>query len=533
MTSAETTAATPDPPRAARFPRRGGWLLRTLAAAAGGALVYLATPPRNLWWLAPLGVAALCLVLHGRRARAGFGYGVAFGLGWMLPLLVWLWDFLGPGGFGPWPWLGLSLAESLLVAVPCAIAAVVSELRLAPIWIAATFVLGEAIRDRVPFGGFPWGRLGFTQPSGPLLPLASLAGTPLLTFAVALAGAGLASLWFARHSLRRLVSPAAAVLLPVLLGLALLPTIGNPEGGRHARIAAIQGSGPNIGINLNEAGDVLWRRTVQQSARTLKAIHSGELRAPDLVLLPETVLAVRDTSTEGLAPVTELARAFDAPTVAGATVVDKRENTVLGIDPRRGQTGEYAKQHLVPFGETVPLRWLARLVTPFVDQMADLHAGDRPGVIKTGKARVGVGICYDVAYDNVLRGSVRHGANLLTVPTNNAWYGHSEMTYQQQAMARIRAVEHDRAVVVSATTGSSAIVRPDGTLKRQTGQFTPATMTGEVPLRTHVTLADTLGAWPEWVLSALGLLGLLFGIRARGRMRRGGEAGGADARAGG
>ena len=121
-----------------------------------------------------------------------------------------------------------------------------------------------------------------------------------------------------------------------------------------------------------------------------------------------------------------------------------------------------------------------------------------------GPARVGFAICYEVAYDNVLADAVRGGANLLAVPTNNAWFGRTEMSYQQLAMSSLRAVEHGRTVVVAATSGVSAVVRPDGTVTHATGQFTADTVVTRVPLRTETTIATRLGDVPGWVLALLG-----------------------------
>jgi apolipoprotein N-acyltransferase len=94
------------------------------------------------------------------------------------------------------------------------------------------------------------------------------------------------------------------------------------------------------------------------------------------------------------------------------------------------------------------------------------------------------------------------------------------MTYQQLAMDQERAVEHGRAVVVAATSGVSAIIQPDGHITQQTGLFTPAALVATVPLRSTTTLADRLGAWPEWLLAACGLLALGFGIATKARARR-------------
>jgi apolipoprotein N-acyltransferase len=174
----------------------------------------------------------------------------------------------------------------------------------------------------------------------------------------------------------------------------------------------------------------------------------------------------------------------------------------------------------VPFGEFVPLRGLASAVTPFADDPAsDLVPGDRTGVFDTGSVRVGLAICYEVAYDFVLAEATRAGAQLLVVPTNNAWFGRTEMTYQQLAMARLRAVEHGRAVVVAATSGVSAIVQPDGTVVRATGQFTADILVERVPVRSGSTLATRLGGAPEWVLVGMAVVAVAAAVRARVRRR--------------
>ena len=90
-----------------------------------------------------------------------------------------------------------------------------------------------------------------------------------------------------------------------------------------------------------------------------------------------------------------------------------------------------------------------------------------------------------------------------------------EMSYQQLAMSRLRAVEHGRAAVVSATSGVSAIVRPDGTIARSTELFTAASLVGRVPLRRQTTLSDQLGALTEYGLVGLAMAGVLAGFVLR------------------
>jgi apolipoprotein N-acyltransferase len=83
-------------------------------------------------------------------------------------------------------------------------------------------------------------------------------------------------------------------------------------------------------------------------------------------------------------------------------------------------------------------------------------------------------------------------------------------------VARLRAVEHGRGVVVAATSGVSAVIRPDGSLARRSGVFTPAVFDVRVPLRDTLTVADRAGPAPEWALAALGVLAALLGL-GRGR----------------
>ncbi|CAM5615039.1 Apolipoprotein N-acyltransferase [Streptomyces alboniger] len=140
-------------------------LLRRLAPAAAaalsGVLLYVSFPPRTLWWLALPAFAVLAGCLHGRTWKAGLGLGYLFGLGFLLPLLVWTGVEVGPG-----PWLALAAVEAVFVALVGAGTAVLSRLPGYPLWAAALWIAGEAARARVPFSGFPWGKIAFGQADG-------------------------------------------------------------------------------------------------------------------------------------------------------------------------------------------------------------------------------------------------------------------------------------------------------------------------------------------------------------------------------
>jgi apolipoprotein N-acyltransferase len=507
-----------EPPRHRRFSL--AWLTRFVGAGASGYLFYLSFAPRPLWWLAPIAFAGLGLVLHGRRFWGAFGHGFVFGFAFFLPLLTWLQAFLG-ADFGPWPWLGLCAALALYFGLAGGLITWVAKLPGAPIWMALVVIATETPRSWFPFGGFPWGRVAFSQPSGAFLPLASVGGAVLVGFAVVLTGFGLSTviLRVSRTSWtpRTLAVPVAAALIPVVAGLALWPTIGTDAQDGSLTVAAVQGNAPDTGLGMLTQGADLRGSHIAESEALIADIRAGRVPKPDLVVWPETATAV-----DGPDPVLDrLVADFGSPALIGALYRlpnGEYSNALVAWDPKTGQGAHYTKQQLVPFGEYVPARALAEKVTPFVKNMDERVPGDgSPAVLDVAGTKVGAMICYEVTYDYVGRNAVKAGAELLTAPTNNAWYGRSEMSYQQLAMSRLRAVEHGRAVVVAATTGVSAIVMPDGTISSSTGLFTAASLVGHVPLRTATTLSDRLGVWTEYVLVGAALAAVLSGLVLRFR----------------
>jgi len=190
-------------------------------------------------------------------------------------------------------------------------------------------------------------------------------------------------------------------------------------------------------------------------------------------------------------------------------------------DPETGPGERYVKRHPVPFGEYIPFReqlsgWISRL-----DQIPrDFYAADRPGNLDVGPASVGDVICFEIAYDSLVRDVVAGGADVLVVQTNNATYNGTHQPQQQMAMSRLRAVEHGRTVLVTATSGISAVVDPDGSVARQAPERVARTIDATVQLHDGRTVASRVGAWPEWLLAAVGVAAAVAGLLGAGPRRR-------------
>jgi apolipoprotein N-acyltransferase len=129
--------------------------------------------------------------------------------------------------------------------------------------------------------------------------------------------------------------------------------------------------------------------------------------------------------------------------------------------------------------------------------------------LTVGPARLGDVICFEVAYDDVVRDVVKHGAQAVVVQTNNATYGHTGQTEQQLAISRLRAVEHGRSMLIAATSGISALISPDGSIVERSTEFTRDLIVAPAALRGGYTLADRIGdapsgRWPKSEPIAIG-----------------------------
>jgi apolipoprotein N-acyltransferase len=471
-----------------------------VVAALSGLLLDLAFPPHDLWWLAPVAVGLLTNALRGRTLRQGALLGWLHGLVFFGVLLVWTGTIAGSLA-----WIALTLLESLFsLFLGVAITAVL-RLPAWPLWAAAAWVGEEALRDRLPFGGFPWGRLAFSQGHTPLTPLASWGGAPLVTLGVAALGALLVR------------SPGRAVLLgPALVVLALATPV--PTGGQPLAVGVVQGNVPRVGLERDDQVSQVLANHVQATHQLAADVRAGRLPAPQIVIWPENASDLDPyTDPQASADIQAAVDDVGVPVLVGAVTDGPGplvSNRGIVWDPVTGAGASYVKRHPVPFGEYVPYRSLVRKISSKVDLIPrDFARGSRPGVLQLGPVRLADVICFEVAYDGVVRDAVRGGGRLLVVQTNNATFGRSGETSQQLAMSRLRAVELGRSVVVAATSGESAVIAPDGTLLHHTKLFTRDITVQRVTLRSASTVASRVGAWPELVLALLALGAVVIGVR--------------------
>ena len=341
-----------------------------------------------------------------------------------------------------------------------------------------------------------------------------------MTFVVALCGS------LGAYAVLRL-RPAPALAAAGAAGVAAATALGyliplDSGGGQHVTVAVVQGNVPRIGLDFLGQREAVLRNHTTATERFAADVRAGKAPKPDLVIWPENSSDIdpyADAQARGL--IADAVRAVGVPTLVGAVVTgpdpDHVQNMGIVWDPVSGPGETYIKRHPVPFGEYIPFRsLLSRLITRLDRIPRDFYPGREPGVLTVGPVRLGDVICFEVAYDNIVRDATNAGGQILVVQTNNATYGHTGQPEQQLAMSRLRAIEHGRAVVIAATSGISAIVAPDGKIVDRSPEFTPDVLVRSVPVRNTRTVADRVGATPEWLLAVVGALALIVcAVRAR------------------
>lgn len=503
----------------------------SLLLALGGGLVLDAGFPGLAWWpLAFVGMALLFIALGRDRAWWNALVGLVFGLAFFLPHIIWAYEAVGVV-----PWVALSVAEAGFVAAFGAAwtwarrgAVTWRRARLQVPVFAVLWVGLEEARSVWPFGGFPWGRLAFSQADSPVASWAWLGGATLVSAVVAVIGAVLA---LGIIALRRIDIGAGSgylVLATLLIGAGLLvPLDARAQSGTLA-VGAVQGNVPNLGLDSFQQAREVLDNHVAGTYALLDRVEPGDL---DVVLWPENGSDIDPRSDADAATlIGDAARALQAPILVGTDNYPEtggRLNTSLLWDPEEGAGASYAKRRPAPFAEYIPMRDVARRFSDAVDRVrTDMIGGTEVGVLDVPSVPlerdvpIGIGICFEVAYDVLIREAVQAGGEILVIPTNNATFGDTDESTQQLAMSRLRAIEHGRATVQISTVGVSAVISPTGLVREETGLFTAEQMVATLPLRTELTPATRYGSHISWALRGLAVVVTLAGMAGAANVRR-------------
>ena len=445
-------------------------MVALLLSALSGGLLSAAYEPVGKWWVAPIALAVHMYALSLTNKKVLTTYVFAATLN--LIVLHWSSTFVGSV-----PWLILALGLSVFYL----------PLSLVSRWGMTSYpliyILLEEVRNRFPFGGFGWVRIAYTQADAPYSKIAAIGGASALSALTVLLGL---ILFYAtsRKWSKITVLPFLFLLIPI-----------NVSAFVTTNVLMIQGNVPQMGLDFNSRAKAVFNNHLEVTQAELKKDSNV-----DFVLWPENSVDVDPFKNSD---VKQALDSIQKPLIIGA-IVDKG-NSILNTSILWG--GElpptYVKQHLTPFGEYIPLRSLASLISPYTDRVKDFEPGQKQVFFRVKEAVIAPVICFELVDDELLH-KAAVSSNILAVQTNSATFGMSAESAQQLEMTRIRAIEHGRNIVSVSTTGYSAIIDSTGKVLQKTSMGTADSIRAEVGLIEGKTPRDTAGDWA--------LVAVLFGL---------------------
>ena len=340
----------------------------------------------------------------------------------------------------------------LLASVPVTSGRFASKLEFASVW-----ALIELIRAHYPWGGFGWGLLGYSQTSGPLAQYARIGNFALVAFVVVLSATLISDL----RPLRNFRQHFLALTL-IVIGF-WFPT--STQVG-ELKVGVVQGGVVSAAVpDFARASEVLAHHLAQTQQ------HADELRDSDVVLWPENSVNMQSDPTGIIEQIQAVVNLIGKPFLIGAVrngADGHPENVVTLWLPKSGPQTSYIKNHLVPFGEYIPLRSLLASHFGRLDQIpSDFVQGKGTGVIQVAGAKVGVAICFEVSDQSHLTTLVNDGAQIFFAASNNATYLGTSQPSQQFQISRFSAITHQRTMVVATTSGVSGLISPTGDVSDQ------------------------------------------------------------------
>ena len=523
--------------------RPGGWSRRLALALSGGALMGLSMPGLGPGSLAYIALVPLLLAIHGAPPRQAFLLGLAGGFLSFAISMSWVAETIHTFGGLPWllaepvcwllaAWMGLFVAlftagTRLIDAhtrIPLAIAA-------PPLWVVLEYLRAHLLT------GLPWNLLGLAaHEQVRMIQIADVGGIYAVSWYVATVGACLYALLLPLFDTTRGYRQAhyfnhglVLFLLPVCVaayGQVRIAALSlhhqqNPDPAGPIRVALVQ---PNIPQEVKwnpEALDGIMQRLARQTTQ-------AALLEPDLIVWPEaSAPLVLDYSPRYQNMVRQLAVGAGTHLLVGSLspVLERlnpaTRNSAYLFGPNGRLVDLAAKEHLVPFGEYVPLERLLPFVRRLTQGIGDLVPGSGGAVLEHPRGSAGLAVCYELIFPDLVRRRFADGADFLVTITNDAWFGTSAAPAQHFANGVFRAVENRAYVVRAANTGISGMVDPYGIVQARSELNTEAVVAASIHHRADTSFYTRHGdrfAWLCVLLSAAALL--RAAARARQRAPR-------------
>jgi len=463
-------------------------------ALVSGVVLSGAFAPLNWWFLLPIAIAIFLYAVT--KTSKPFLTAFIFAAVFNFLTLNWSGTYVGLV-----PVYFLVLLQSLFY-LPLGFVSFKRD-RYSRIWlILPVLLIADEVRSIIPFGGFGWNRLSFSQADSPYVSIAAFFGDTALSFLGISLGIAL-YLLFARAQLL-----SVGIITAVITVIVLLPTPVLDKGSIN--VLGVQGNVPRLGLDFNSRAEEVFNLHLKQSEVALQQVENK----PDLIIWPENSVDIDPFVNPQVGQkISDLAKKLETPIIVGAVLKSSEgpENASLMWDSNGEVASKYVKRTLTPFGEYIPLRSIASRISSLTDGVDDFVPGNQIVLHNVGQSRIAPIICYEVIDDSAVS-SISKDSNFLIVQTNNATFADSGQSMQQLNISRIRAVENNKWVVSVSTTGVSAIIDNEGNVRQITKQNESSFVSGAIVLSSNESLSNNLGNWSALISV---LVALFIYIRKR------------------
>jgi apolipoprotein N-acyltransferase len=495
--------------------------LKLVIACLSGALLTLAYAPFSFWFVTFLSLTSFIYLLSHSLPKQGFKLGFAFGFGWFGAGVSWV--HVSIADFGGVPLIGsitlmllLSVYLALFPALSCYLVTRYFNLKLWAMALPFIWLLIEWLRSWF-LTGFPWLSLGYSQMQGPLAGWFPVIGefgvSGLIVLISVVLAIGLAE--------KKWLPSTVIITVLFVSGLVLNQYQWAKPTGESARIAMVQG-------NIEQA----MRWTPEQDHPTMEKYKNmtADHWYNDVIIWPEAAIPkLEPVAADYLNEMDNLAAQTNTGLITGIVNYNfetrQAYNNLIGLGQRQQQAtiegnstrghyryfhgNRFAKHHLLPIGEFIPLEnWIRGLAPIFDLPMSSFSRGDYQQANLEAKGyHFAPAICFEIAFPRQISANLYYNTDFIITVSNDAWFGGSHGPAQHLEIAQARAKEFGLPVLRATNNGITAFIDHQGQVQSRLPQFQAAVLSDVIQQVKGYTAYRLFGDWPIWCLSLI-----MFGL---------------------